>query len=191
MSSFERLRSGSVKNAGTGALFASSRAISHGYVDESKLEIGGLPGRSAAEAEVRPGDVLVVLRGPVNAAAALSIPLPEPLFATLELAIIRPHETINAEYLAWFINQPTTQRALSEMRLGGSVERLPLAALDGLTLPIAPLEVQLSIAAIATLAREQAELSDRLARLRTIQLQTALLAVANTHTLERPAHARG
>lgn len=191
MSIFQRLRSGSVKNAGTGALFAGSRSISQGYVDQSKLEIGEMPGRSAAEAEVMPGDVLVVMRGPINAAAAFSVPLPQPLFATLELAIVRPNEAMNAEYLAWLINQPTTQRALAEMRLGGSVERLPLAALDGLKLPIPPLDVQLAIAAIGTLAREEVQLSDRLASLRTLQLQTALLAVANTHTLERPAHARG
>lgn len=191
MSGFQLLRSGSVKKSGDGALFASARAISSGCLDEMKLERGGLPIKSGADAEVRPNDVLVVLRGPVNAAAAIPRALSLPLFATLELAIVRPHAASDAKYLAWLINQSSTQAALAEMRLGGGVQRLPLAALEKLMLPTPSLETQRTIAAIDDLAREEAHLSDRLAALRTTRLRAALLAAAHTPQIERHAHARG
>lgn len=188
---FERLRSGSVKKPGDGALFASARAISAGYLDEALLEIGALPVRSATDAQVTVGDVLVVLRGPMNAAAPVTIIPATPLFATLEVAIVRPRSGVDAEYLAWLINQPSSQAALTEMRLGGGVERLPLTAIERLPLPTPPLETQRAIAAIGHLAREQAQLTEQITSLRTIQLRTALLAVAHAHQDERSAHARG
>lgn len=191
MTVFERLRSGSVKKPGSGALFAPARAISTGRLDEAQLEVGALPVRSATDAQVTVGDVLVVLRGPMNAAAAVTITTSAPLFATLEVAILRPHRGVDAEYLAWLINQPSSQTALTEMRLGGSVERLPLTAIERLPLPTPPLATQHAIAAISRLAREQAELTERITALRTIQLRTALLAVAHAHQDERSAHARG
>ncbi len=191
MSGFQLLRSGSVKKSGDGALFASARAISSGCLDEMKLERGGLPIKSGADAEVRPNDVLVVLRGPVNAAAAIPRALSMPLFATLELAIVRPHAALDAKYLAWLINQSSSQAALAEMRLGGGVQRLPLAALEKLLLlPTPSLETQRTIAAIDDLAREEARLSDQLAALRTTRLRAALLAAAHTPQIERHAHAR-
>lgn len=172
------LRSGSTKASGQNALFASARTISTGSFEASALEPGRAPNRSAAEAEVQPGDVLVALRGPVNSAAAMRKKLPQPVFATLDLAVIRPSGEMDAGYLAWFINLPTTQTILAGQRVSGGVPRLPLSALASLALSPPPLEVQRRIAAVSDLAREEARITGTILRLRATLLQTTLSTIA-------------
>lgn len=173
------LRSGSAKASGEDALFASARTISTGAFDDSALEPGRAPNRSAKEAEVQPGDVLVALRGPVNSAAAMRDKLPQPVFATLDLAVLRPHVQLDGGYLAWFINLSTTQTVLAGHRVSGGVPRLPLSALASLALPLPSLESQRRIAAVSDLAREEARLTTTLLRLRATILQTTLSTIAS------------
>ncbi len=172
------LRSGSTKTAGQGALFASARTISGGAFNGGALEPGALPRRSAADAEVRPSDVLVTLRGPVNAAAVLREEMPQPVFATLDLAVLRTSNELDPGYLAWFINLPTTQIALAGRRVSSGIPRLPLAALGSFAVPLPSLEAQRRIAAITDLAREEARMTGALIRLRTTLLQSTLSTIA-------------
>lgn len=178
MISARSLRSGSTKAAGQDALFASARTISTGAFNPDALEPGGLPSRSATDAEVRPGDVLIALRGPVNSAAAMREKLSQPVFATLDLAVLRPPAELDAGYLAWFINLPTTQTVLAGQRVSGGVPRLPLSALASLAVPLPPLEAQQRIAAVSDLAREEARMTRALIKLRATLLQTTLSTIA-------------
>jgi hypothetical protein len=148
------------------------------------LDVGSCPARSKDEAEVRLGDVLVTLRGPVNAAAPVIGTFTKPLFATLELAVLRPSDLLDAAYLAWFINLPSTQAALASSRTGGAVARLPLPALQALRLSIPPLGVQHQIAAVDGLAREEALLSGRLQELRAAALQARLVQLIDQQSYE-------
>lgn len=164
--------------AGEGALFASARTITRGTFNDGALEKGALPGRSATAAEVRAGDVLVALRGASNSAAAMLAELAQPVFATLDLAVLRPNAALDASYLAWFINLPASQAVLAGDRVSGGVPRLPLAALEMLPIPTPPLEVQHGIAAIDDLARHEVRMNAELLRLRAVLLQTTLSTIA-------------
>lgn len=172
------LRSGSTKTAGQGALFASARTVSSGFFENGTLEPGALPRRSAADAEVRPGDVLVTLRGPVNAAAVLREELPQPVFATLDLAVLRTSSELDPGYLTWFINLPATQTALASLRVSSGIPRLPLAALGSLVVPLSSLGAQRRIAAISDLCREEARITSALIRARHTLLQHTLSTIA-------------
>ena len=130
------------------------------------------------DAEVRPSDVLVTLRGPVNAAAVLHEELPQPVFATLDLAVLRTSSELDPGYLAWFINLPTTQTALAGQRVSSGIPRLPLAALGSLAVPLPSLKTQQHIAAITELAWEEARMTWALIRLRTTLLQSTLSTIA-------------
>ena len=178
MNSSFALRSGSTKIAGVGALFASARTISSGAFDGGAVEPGALPRRSATNAEVRPGDVLVTLRGPVNAAAVFREALPQPIFATLDLAVLRTSVELDPGYLAWFINLPTTQTMLADRRVSSGIPRLPLAELGSLAVPLPSLEAQQRIAAVSDLAREEARMTGTLIRLRATLLQSTLSTIA-------------
>ena len=122
--------------------------------------------------------MLVTLRGPVNAAADLREELQQPVFATLDLAVLRTSNELDPGYLAWFINLPTTQTALAGRRVSSGIPRLPLAALGWLAVPLPSLEVQRRIAAITDLAREEARMTGMLIRLRTTLLQSTLSTIA-------------
>ena len=164
--------------AGQGALFASARTISGGVFNGGALEPGALPKRSAADAEVKPRDVLVTLRGPVNSAAVLPNELPQPVFATLDLAVLRTSNVLDPGYLAWFINLPATQTALAGRRVSSGIPRLPLAALGSLVVPLPSLGAQRRIAAISDLSREEARMTRALIRLRNTLLQHTLSTIA-------------
>jgi hypothetical protein len=173
-----------VKKLGSDALFATPRSVSRGFVCDSAFEPGQAPARSGSDAEVRVGDVLITLRGPVNAAAPVTQVFSKPLFAALELAVLRPSSRLDPTYLAWFINRPESQTVLAAGRTGGAVARLPLPTLQALPLVVPPIEVQRQIAAIADLALEESRLAARLATLKATALQAQLTDIVHQHSTE-------
>lgn len=181
-----QIRSGSVKKPGEDALFATPRSVSRGFVRDCSFEPGKAPTRSGADAEVRVGDVLVTMRGPVNAAAPVTRTFSKPLFAALELAVLRPSTQLDPTYLAWFINLPESQSLLAGGRTGGAVARLPLPTLQALPLIVPPINVQRQIAAIADLALEETHLTARLATLKATALQAQLTGIVYQHSTEGP-----
>lgn len=182
MSSSFTVRSGSLKREGVDALFATPRAISGGLFQEALLEPGAGPSRSSEEAEVRPGDVLVVLRGNANLAACMERCVSRRVFATLDLAVLRPGEGLHGRYLAWVINLKASQAALESERVSGGVPRLPLSALIMLPVPLPPLEVQRRVAEVAALGKREEDLALRLATLRRSQLDASLESLNQQHT---------
>ncbi len=179
------VRSGTVRAQGEGALFVTPRAVSCGDIHLAQLQAGARPPRSA-EAQLIPGDVLVVARGPVNAAAVVDTQAEEPMFATLDLAVLRPGDGVDGGYLAWYINLPSTQQRLAEARTGGAVARLPLPALEALSVRVPPLDIQRGIATLAALGRRENKLAGEIADLRRRCLEAALEIAVETHTREEP-----
>src|SRR5689334_23123710 len=91
-----------------------------GILPHTLTAVGAPPSGSAAA--LRVGDVVISLRGNVNNAAAID---PRdldgsPLFATLDLAVIRltDPEGVDPRYLAAWLNLPATQAILAESREG-------------------------------------------------------------------------
>jgi hypothetical protein len=116
---------------------------------------------------VRPGDVLFRSRGERNTASAVGHDLTEPALAVLPLMILRPYpQIVSAEYLAWAINHPKTQRFFDTVARGTKMRMLTRASLEQLELDIPDLETQRTIVALDHLAEQERALTVHLAGLR-------------------------
>lgn len=137
-----------------------------GRLDLSRLtrvQLGDIQERHLVHA----GDVLFRSRGDRNTAAAVGPDLQEGAVAVLPLMILRPNpHIISAEYLAWAINHPTTQRFFDSVARGTKLRMISRASLEHLELDIPDIETQRKIVAIAALADREQALSVQAAGLR-------------------------
>lgn len=129
------------------------------------------PPKAGSDARLRAGDIVISLRGNANFCAVVTPDLAdrEPLFATLDVAVIRLAGKcpVIPEYLATYLNLPSTQLGLSEHRSGTGALRLPLAPLKALPIPVPPSDHQSAIAALNACALEEQAIIARLSALRT------------------------
>jgi restriction endonuclease S subunit len=149
------------------------------------LPLVGSP-RAGNEAQLEVGDVVISLRGATNYAAVVGSEDVKkgPLFATLDLAVLRvTGPDIEPQYLATFVNLPSTQRALSGHRSGTAALRLPLPPLRDLLVPIPPFARQQAIVSLAEASAKERQLSVSIIELRTKLINELLREVAG----ERPA----
>ncbi len=163
-----------------------SRAVMVGDLDGSGVlprlltRVGAPP--SGTLGALHTGDVVISLRGNSNNAAVIDPVDLEgaPLFATLDLAVIRlaDLESVCPHYLATFLNLPVTQVVLSDSREGSAAKRLPLGPLKSLEVPIPDWPRQLAIVALARAAAEERRLADQLARLRSTLINHCLAEAA-------------
>ncbi len=116
---------------------------------------------------VHTGDVLFRSRGDRNTAATIGPDLSEGAVAVLPLMILRPKpDIVSAEYLAWVINHPKTQRFFDSVARGTKLRMISRASLEHLELDIPDIETQRKIVAIAALADREQTLSVQAAGLR-------------------------
>lgn len=116
---------------------------------------------------VHAGDVLFRSRGDRNTAVAVGPELQEGAVVVLPLMILRPKpDIVSAEYLAWAINHPTTQRFFNTVARGTKLRMVSRASLENLDLDIPDIETQRKIVAIAALADREQALSVKAAGLR-------------------------
>lgn len=124
---------------------------------------------------VHAGDVLFRSRGDRNTAATVGPDLSEGAVAVLPLMILRPKpDVVSAEYLAWAINHPTTQRFFNSVARGTKLRMVSRASLEHLELDIPDIETQRKIVAIGALAEQEQTLSVLLAGKRK-ELTTKIL----------------
>lgn len=160
-----------------------SRAVMVGDLDGSGVlprlltKVGAPP--SGSSGALRVGDIVISLRGNANNAAVIDSGDHQggPLFATLDLAVIRlvDPESVSPHYIATFLNLPATQAVLAE---GREAKRLPLGPLKGLQIPIPDWQRQLAIVSLAREAAEERRLADQLARLRSTLINHCLAEAA-------------
>ncbi len=126
----------------------------------TRVDLGEMPQRYF----VASGDVLFRSRGDRNIATVLDGRFVEPAIAVLPLVVLRPNPAVAlAEYLAWAINQPDSQRHFHTAARGTSIRMVPKASLDDLRLDVPDLETQRRIVAIDALASREEALTHRLA----------------------------
>lgn len=155
------VRSGSLLNrAGTSALYVLAGSITNSALNVTSFANGVAPEKSRETASLKSGDVVVSLRGTRNPAAVAQDfdRLAKPVFATLDVAVIRLRSELHPEYLAWFLNLPETQETFAVDRSGSVAPRLPLSALRLLSVPVPPLPQQRVIAALAAEGDREVEL---------------------------------
>ena len=129
------------------------------------------PPKAGSDARLRAGDIVIALRGNGNFCAVVTSDLAdqEPVFATLDVAVIRLADEcpVIPEYLTTYLNLPSTQLSLSQHRSGTGALRLPLAPLKELQIPVPPGDRQSAIAALNTCAIKEQALVAQLSALRT------------------------
>ena len=128
------------------------------------------------------GDVVISLRGNANTAPAIEACDLDgsPLFATLDLAVIRlaAPENVDPRYIATWLNLPATQVILAECREGSAAKRLPLGPLKNLKVPIPDWQRQQSIVSLARALTDERRLADHITRLRSVLINQHLADAA-------------
>lgn len=125
----------------------------------------------------RAGDLLFRSRGDRNTAVVVTSESKASAVAVLPLMVLRPHQgTVDPRYLAWFINQPKTQRYFDKQALGTSIQMIRKTDLDELEIDLPDLATQRLIVEIDALARREQTLLRQLADKKFQLTGSALLA---------------
>lgn len=115
------------------------------------------------------GDVVIPSRGDYYR-ALLFTGADLPVLPVGQLNVIRPVAGLDAGYLVWFLNLPTTGAKLKHMLTGTSIKALTKMALQTLEVKLPDMERQRHIAAIDELAGRIAAIRHRLTELDTIEV---------------------
>lgn len=115
---------------------------------------------------VSEGDVLFLSRGQRGIATSIKSPLKETI-ASYYFYILRVQkEHALPEYLAWFINQPTTQATLAVCQHGSLLKMVPKSAFEELKINLPPLEIQKTIVKLEQLRQKEEKTMRHLAEAR-------------------------
>ena len=99
--------------------------------------------------------------------------------AILPLIVLHPkRDVVDPRYLAWFINQPETQRYFDRCAHGTALRMIPKACLDALEVELPDLGTQTLIVEIDALARREHTLARQLADRKLELTSFALLTQA-------------
>lgn len=151
---------------------------------EDEFDPTGLPlyalGPSFDRYWARPGDVLFRSRGDRNTAVLIPETAKAGAIAVLPLIVLRPdRQRIEPAYLAWFINQPTSQRHFDKCAQQGTTMRMiPKNCLDDLEVTVPDLATQRLIVQVDALARRERDLTHLLADKKQKLTEFALLRQA-------------
>lgn len=118
---------------------------------------------------LQPGDVVIPSRGDYYK-AWLFTGSEEPVLPVGQLNVIRPLASLDAGYLVWYFNQPSTLAKLSVLLTGTSIKALTKTALLSLQIEIPDLEKQRRISEIDQLASGIVTIRHRLAELDSIEI---------------------
>lgn len=129
-----------------------------------------------ARYRVEEGDVLVPLRTPRPTAVVVR-DVPADVIAVGHWAIISPEPgSADPDYLAWYLNHPTTAARLGGLLRGTKLKFLSLKELRALEVELPPLEHQRRIARAHALNERVTELERQLARARKELVDTLTMA---------------
>jgi hypothetical protein len=115
------------------------------------------------------GDVVIPSRGDYYR-ASLFTGADLPVLPVGQLNVIRPAVGLDAGYLVWFLNLPTTGAKLKQMLTGTSIKALTKTALQTLEVDVPDMGRQRHIAEIDELAGRIAAIRHRLIELDTIEV---------------------
>ncbi|WP_445288687.1 restriction endonuclease subunit S [Variovorax atrisoli] len=115
------------------------------------------------------GDVVIPSRGDYYR-AWLFIGADVPVLPVGQLNVIRPSAGLDAGYLVWFLNLPTTGAKLKQMLTGTSIKALTKTALQTLEVDLPDMGRQRRIAEVDQLGRRIAAIRHRLTELDGIEV---------------------
>src|SRR5713226_4859387 len=124
------------------------------------------PAGDAERYLVSQDDVLFLSRGQ----RTYAVPVLQTLKNTIAsnyFYILRPDaDRVDPEYLAWFINQPTTQAYLERLQRGSHIKIIPKSAFEELEVVLPPLATQRAIVGMERLRQKEAYTMSRLVQAR-------------------------
>lgn len=134
---------------------------------------------------IREGEVLLPLRSQ-RLRAVVARHVPAGVLATGHWALVAPDPAhLDADYLAWYLNLPSTRVRLASAMIGSSISFLPVAAVRDFEVEVPDLRTQRRIGRAAVLTARVARLEQALAAARqtlTDALARAALARATLST---------
>ena len=143
--------------------------------DLSELKAGRRPTLVRGEAPdvaraltIEEGDLIIGARGATTDVCIASEAV-SGAFISLDLYLVRPNRTVvNSQYLAAFLELPSTQALLSVGKQGSGLARLPKDVLEKMEIPLPPMEGQRLIAGLALSFEEEGKLLKKLTDLNSM-----------------------
>ena len=147
------------------------------YEYEPTHELRIVPHTHTGPYELRTGDVLFMSRGTRNRAWVLG-QIPKDTIAPVSFYIIRPQPGLDGRYLAWYLNQTSSQAAIDRMRTGAGTPLIQRRLFEALSVVVPAEAIQSEVAQVGELmARERllrGRLDHALDRLQSLQSTTII-----------------
>lgn len=124
---------------------------------------------------LKDGDVLFAAKGAKNFAAVFENHN-EPSVASTSFFVIRPTDkNILPQYLAWFLNNHSTQTLLKAQAIGTSIPSISKQVLENLEITVPNIEIQKAILQITKLRNKEKSLKQKIEILREKQIQQQII----------------
>lgn len=124
---------------------------------------------------LKDGDVLFAAKGTKNFAAVFENHN-EPSVASTSFFVIRPTDNkVLPQFLAWFLNNHSTQTLLKGQAIGTSIPSISKQVLENLEITIPSIETQKAILQITQLRNREKSLKQRIETLREKQIQQQII----------------
>lgn len=152
----------SVQSVATGThrlLQARDVSLEHGLRLDAAIRFR--PERNPDLYRISCGDILLTARGEDHRAFLVDVELRDVLASSV-FYIIRPREGMVPGYLAWWLNQPSSQAALESASRGTGIGYIARPMMEHLPVVVPPLEVQRQIADAMGLWQRQQSIQRRL-----------------------------
>ena len=124
---------------------------------------------------LKDGDVLFAAKGTKNFAAVFENHN-EPSVASTSFFVIRPAvKNVLPQYLAWFLNNHTTQTLLKGQAIGTSIPSISKHVLENLEITVPGMKTQMAILQITKLRNKEKSLKQKIETLREKQIQQQII----------------
>ncbi|MDP3462486.1 MAG: restriction endonuclease subunit S [Bacteroidales bacterium] len=134
---------------------------------------------------LKDGDVLFAAKGTKNFAAVFENHN-EPSVASTSFFVIRPADNkVMPQYLAWVLNNHTTQTLLKGQAIGTSIPSISKQVLENIEITVPSIETQKVILQITKLRNKEKSLKQKIETLREKQIQQQIInAIKNISWLK-------
>ena len=124
---------------------------------------------------LKDGDVLFAAKGTKNFAVVFESHN-EPSVASTSFFVIRPTDKkVLPQYLAWFLNNHTTQTLLKSQAIGTSIPSISKQVLENLEITVPGMETQKAILQVIKLRNKEKLLRQKIETLREKQIQQQII----------------
>jgi len=124
---------------------------------------------------LKDGDVLFAAKGTKNFAAVFENHN-EPSVASTSFFVIRTTDKkVLPQFLAWYLNNHTTQTLLKGQAIGTSIPSISKLVLENLEIPVPEIKTQKAIVEISKLRNKEKSLKQKIETLREKQIQQQII----------------